>query len=375
MTRRSHRVVFLRSRASRLATSVICLLFLASSALGFEYKQLANKSWMQYRSDNFLLVTDLPVDQARYLLDDLESYRYFLVEVVELRPASKQDPLALVAISDTKSLASFGADESLKAVLELHQQGATALANMLDYLPGDEAHNVARHNLLHEYLHLQLSQTNGGGVSYPGWYVEGMAELWATFRKNGNKVLIGDPTPIADRIFELYKTAGANFIDSENLFQQPVPDRNDSSEEGQLKLSRYFTRAFLTLHYLNSSEPLRQATREYLNSLTVDANVPSQFQQHFKMTFAQFNKAVRDYIAQGKMVATTNTPDSFAFPQFVIADSKMDKDERYRFFATHFWNFEKVDATAAQRQAMLEEALKKNPEDPQLQAFIQQYQQ
>ncbi len=157
---------------------------------GPQNAQAANGPRADYRSKNFLIHTDLPAEEARALLERMETMLSLLTKywgrpnprVIECYvvknlanwPNGTLDPRGLQSIQG-------GGGVTRSTVIT---QGNAFIANAIVYAVAD------RGTPLHEAVHAYCA--HAFGTTGPVWYSEGMAELGQYWRANDESVKVHD---------------------------------------------------------------------------------------------------------------------------------------------------------------------------------------
>lgn len=150
----------------------------------------------EYTSDNFLLRTDMPAEEAGELLDRLEKMlllvaRYYgrpntrTIEMNVVRdrdrwPAGSIPATALPSIESSGGI-TLNVTSSLQN--ELGERQITAAKSVVWAVP---QRGIPQHEAVHAYCHQTF------GTTGPTWYAEGMAELGAHWRENDDSLRISD---------------------------------------------------------------------------------------------------------------------------------------------------------------------------------------
>ncbi len=359
----------------------LCVLFLLlclvpQTLSAFNGKKLVRYKWLSLETPHFQLVTDLPEEDARKLLQELEDFRYFITEIVGVNISDDLAPLPFLAIENRRFYKYVGVPENISGLFSYSSDGYSAIGNVSSFRKGPVSRRRAQHTLLHEYFHF-LTFLSVGGVSrdLPGWYIEGMAEYWATFRRDGESVTVGDPTNVNERIYDLYLAVatGESLTDTRNFLKQPIPDISDQSEKAKKALGKYYARAFFVTHYLQSSSSLRRSTTEYVKKVLDGVEYDIAFQQAFGITYKQLDDDIKRYIASGLMAQRVfiSSEKKIEFTQVESRVAKLAKSERHLFFAKILWNSTLLDAGITSRINMVREALKHNPENADLAYYLE----
>lgn len=170
-----------------LTTNIFLFCIVLSANAAINITQMADDNWLLVKSKNFEIITDLNEDKAHHLVDDLESYRYFSIDMMGLGSVDGDKPLKILAVSNNYNFRKLGFTESIAGAFSLGEFGFYAIANVTEYNTNSNNSSFGRQVLLHEYNHF-LVHFNGHVMSYPMWYDEGMAEYWGTFKYDGTKL-------------------------------------------------------------------------------------------------------------------------------------------------------------------------------------------
>lgn len=139
--------------------------------------------WVVARSPNFVVYSDVSGDIVQRHVETLELFDAVLHMKLGLKstePAAR--PLHIYLVSKQKSLAKAnpGIRESVQGYYTASSEDVYAIAAF-------ERHDMS--TLLHEYVHHFMLANFPYG--YPSWLVEGYAEYFMTFEKNGNMLEVG----------------------------------------------------------------------------------------------------------------------------------------------------------------------------------------
>ena len=147
----------------------------------------------EYRSRYLFMVSDLPADEARAMLDEIDEMLELVAGYYGRKPVGilqiyaardlKNWPAKVLAAMDeggkSRILAGLGRTISVTA-----RVGRTSTTQATIYAPAD------RRTLLHESVHGYCRQTFGGAG--PVWYAEGMAEMGQYWKRDEPGVIAPD---------------------------------------------------------------------------------------------------------------------------------------------------------------------------------------
>jgi hypothetical protein len=276
--------------------SIIWLAMICSiNAQAGNLERLTEGKWIHATSKNFDVVTDLDEEKARRMVQDLEDYRYFTINILKLRILKDIKPLKILAIGNEARLSSLGFPNTWAGVFTSNLDGSYALANVAHYVSTNKNSSFARQVLLHEYNHFLLRLTEQT-QAYPTWYDEGIAEYLATFHYDGEKVTLGEEVEGSSRLDSLLIYSAQINIDSEKLMNTTVLPVNSDNTEDVFQIQRFYARSFFLMHYLNTTPELRAALASYLNWIKLGYPEPDALMRAFGIDHAQLDRDTRTYI-------------------------------------------------------------------------------
>jgi len=287
-----------------------CLLLLSFNvsalfAAEADIEGLSNDDWLLITSKNFEIVTDLKEEKARHLIEDLEAYRYFSIDMMGLQIFSNTKPLRILAIADTSNFRKLGLPEMMAGIFSLTALGYSAIANVSEYSVNSKVASFGRQVLFHEYNHFLMRLTINS-QNYPMWYSEGMAEYWGTFRFDGQKIYIGDAQSLAFRSMDLFNNVGNINVDTQKIMATDSLPYSSKKDIDKTAISRFYAQAFFLTHYLHSTAELQATTEKYIEYLGYGYKRDDAFQKAFNISYEELDKKLKKYLKNSmvKMVYT-----------------------------------------------------------------------
>ncbi|MCH9649210.1 MAG: hypothetical protein K0U98_13300 [Deltaproteobacteria bacterium] len=145
--------------------------------------------------------------------------------------------------------------------------------------------------IYHEYLHSFVSD-NFPGV--PLWFNEGIAELYSTFRVDGEEARIGEAKLQHLRWLKLH---GLPFLGELFEVDHQSPGYNESSRRGD-----FYSASWALVHYLMVGSPERGAQLiEFLSSVGTEEDLERAFSESFDATFEELAEELSDYLLRPKL--------------------------------------------------------------------------
>ena len=218
----------------------------------------ARASWVEASSEHFLVIGDMPAEQAKNWAIKLERLDR-LLRLASNTPEMEGSKLSRVTVYVVPDMASVqklygGKNKDVGGFYNASAQGSIAITPRLlpDYLT---EFTSPQEILFHEYTHhIMLSSTTG---FYPDWVQEGMAEYFSTAKQqpDGTTIL---GTPPLDRGFALMGN-----------YQITVPELLTVSERSrnQDDVQHLYARGWLLTHLLMSKQDRAGQLSKYLSLL------------------------------------------------------------------------------------------------------------
>ncbi len=322
----------------RITRALLPLLFIlgfhlvSSSVYALEIEKLADDDWLLVKSQNFNIITDLNADKGASLARDLESYRYFTIDLMGLKLLSVTKPLTVVAISSGSNFRRLELPENWAGVFNLDAEGYVAIANVSNYRTNLKTQTFARQVLFHEYNHF-LIRFSERTYNFPTWYDEGMAEYMGTFKFDGEKIYLGDPSAIMGRAADMFNVGGRMVLDVEKLLKTRSLPLQSKKEKDQTDVSRFYAQAFFLIHYLNASVEKRKNLYSYIQYLNDGLSEDQAFSKAFNLSYEELEKQAKKYLSGSLSMRVVSLKNNIKFPEFEIKASPLSKSEFYSYMA------------------------------------------
>lgn len=340
----------------------LLLLSLASvSALAVDLEKLAKSDWIKLSTANFELITDADEKTARYILNDLESFRYFTIDLMKLNVIQGLPPLKIMAIEKNKNFNALDLPDNWAGLFTLSIHGYAAIANVNNYRNNLKAANFARHVLLHEYVH-HLTKFTHTSFHYPKWFEEGYAEYMATFSFDGKDVFLGNGKSMQFRAPSMMNAIGSVVFDSKKLLTTTSLDIESKKMSDQLWISQFYAQSFFLLHYFNASNERKTALNQYLLDLNKGYPQALAFTRAFNMTYEELDKDVKSYLNKGmKMRIYSAVSGTLTFPVIEPQVSSLSPARFYAELSAVLLSTGVLDGKG--REQLIGKALELNPDN------------
>lgn len=271
----------------------------SSPAAAVEPPKIEAREWYKLVTPNFELYGNGRSQEARFLLKDLETYRFVVSRFLGLTNVQRH-PAMVVFFRDLptfrpfqplyqgkpRSVSGFHADDPMDYVLAMSYQAK-----------GTETMHV----LFHEYTHLLTSRQFRHA---PPWLHEGVAEVFSTFQSLGDDFDIGialtnhvrylqanQPMPVADLLRVTFDS----------------PDYNEERRAG-----RFYATAWELAHYLLFAQKGFETNvmARYAELCATSTNQFAAFETAFGKAPDELNGPLRRYLGGGAYTIVRQTyPD------------------------------------------------------------------
>lgn len=272
----------------------LMLVFVVDARAG-NLERLTEGKWIHATSKNFDVVTDLDEEHAHRMVQDLETYRYFVITILKLRVLNDIKPLKILALSNDKKLQALGFPKLWAGVFTNTLEGGFSVINAAQETTSNQVGSYAKSVLLHEYNHFLL-RTTEETLAYPTWYDEGISDYLATLQFDGKQVVIGQEAEGSARGLGLFLDNGLLDIHSEKLMDITTLPVHSDDQIDQREITRFYSQAFFLTHYFNSTLELRNSLAHYLRLIRLGYKESLALSKAFGKTHQQLDKDAETYL-------------------------------------------------------------------------------
>jgi tetratricopeptide (TPR) repeat protein len=274
------------------AVALAFLIFTACASAPLE-----QRSWLEVRSANFTIYSNLSQARAVALSEDLELFRAVAEKGMSAGRLEPRVPTRIFAFSDPGELRAFSPSRWGGGFFRPGMR-----ENVVALDGGGSPRVDDRRTLFHEYTHFVLH--NQTAVALPLWYDEGFAVFMETVRLEDDVVFIGaSPT---------YRGSTA-WVDAhalETIFRARSLERWDG---GQTWI--FYLQSWQLVHYFTLGPGKRvkvgPALARYTRLLEQGKDEPSAFQTAFGMDFNELWREIKAYNSLKKIPALSIPRRSF----------------------------------------------------------------
>lgn len=156
--------------------------------------------------------------------------------------------------------------------------------------------NDGDHTLFHEYAHHFMLAHMAG--AYPGWFIEGFAEFFATADLSRGRARVGLPSP--GRMYSLQQTRNA-WVPMEAVLGSRSSQLSNNQVQG------YYAQSWALTSYLLSTPERRTMLARYLSAIMEGAEPVAALSGTIDRTPEQLQNDVRQYIGRINYSTEQNT--------------------------------------------------------------------
>lgn len=279
-----------------LPTLAVLFLLLALAAPA---STAAKDDWLHVRSANFNLIGNASEKEIRRVATKLEQFREAFRSLFAGANLSSPIPTNVVVFKNDSSFKPFKP-----------KRGDGKIDNFVAgyFQPGDDVNYITLSvggpdaetygTIFHEYVHF-IVNTNVGKSGVPAWFNEGLAEYYQTFLMEEDiRAKLGIPQEGHLRLLQQSKLLPLDsFFNTSNAGLQG---------HGGGSRSVFYAQAWATMHYLIANKKT-DGINKYLGLSMKGTVDEAAFRDAFQMSYAEMEKALRQYVSKGSYLGTVVT--------------------------------------------------------------------
>ena len=244
--------------------------------------------WVEVKSPHFSVITDAGEKKGREVATRFEQMRAVFGKLFARASVNIPVPLQIVAFRNGKELSQMAPLYHGKPteVAGLFQSGQDRSFIMLD-MSVENPFNV----VFHEYAH-QLMNGNLKDEAAP-WFDEGFAEYFATITVDGKQARVGK---IPDDTYLILRQAGMMKVTDLMRVQHNSQAYNESGDRRNV----FYAESAMLVHYLYDHQLVQKLAVYFDLVNTKRTPIEDAIQQTFGMPAADFEKAFRNYVLDGR---------------------------------------------------------------------------
>ena len=236
----------------------------------------ASAAWMRAESPNFIVYGSGSESRLRERIARLEDYDALLRLMTGTTDSPAPSKLHIYLLRDFEELRRMYPVPAGAA--GFYSATPYGIAAFVDARAEGQDNEILFHEYAHHFMMLYAT------APYPGWYVEGFAEYFATAQFRGADIDIGR---FSDG--RIYSIVEAQWLPMERLLSGG-PDGLDRE-----RMASYYALSWLLTHYFFSSAERQAELRQYLAAAARDNDSVGALQTALGMSPEQLTEALRRY--------------------------------------------------------------------------------
>jgi tetratricopeptide (TPR) repeat protein len=335
--------------------------------------QMAAAEWVEVRSDNFIIYSEVGDRAPRRMIEQLETFRSFVIDHMQLEGVDNPLPFRIVLLQGSDSIQAVVPERGVFGMYQATYQGGLALVDVsaraedgtstldITYTPSGPIYRkragmrfVSIDGVLHEYVHHLLA--NDTRRRYPLWFNEGYAEYLSTFHLGaGSRAVVGAPP--MHRVEALQQ---ARWMPLEALFRA-------QGYETAHGYGGLYAQAWAVVHYMMSAPERAAQTDIFLDLLADGSDVEQSFETAYGIALKAMSARARSKVrSRGKWIHSTRI--EMEVPLFSVSETRLlGADEAEALMADMLMSFSGKNDVARQH---LTRALKLNPANTHARAVL-----
>jgi Tfp pilus assembly protein PilF len=244
--------------------------------------------WVEVRSPNFSVITDAGEKRGREVALRFEQMRSVFGTLMTKAKVNLPVPLQIVAFRNTKEMRQVAPLWNGKPtqVAGLFQSGEDRSFIMLD-MSAENPYSV----VFHEYAH-QLMNGNIQAQTDP-WFEEGFAEYFSSIEVDGKQARVGK---IPQDEYLILQQVGIMKIADLFKVRQNSQTYNESGDHR----TTFYAESGMLMHYIYDNQLMPKVAAYFDLKTNKHLSVEDAIHQAFGIDAAQFDKALRGYVNDGR---------------------------------------------------------------------------
>ena len=244
------------------------------------------KPWLEVRTVNFEIVTNLQREKAVELIDELEVFRATVDVVTNVERLEPRVPTRIIAFAGSRDFARFRSDRQVRGYFDA---GLRANTMALDT---SGKSGIGKATLFHEYTHFLVH--NQDQLVYPLWFNEGFAEFMSSVFVHEDVVFVGSVPRHRRDTFQYVDLLPFGKVIRARDFGRMPPEQ----------ISMFYAQSWAIVHFLMYGREERDFAKEngyYLYSLGRGLSEEEAFERAFDLDFSGLRKGVLKHLKQRRL--------------------------------------------------------------------------
>lgn len=269
---------------------IVALVWLwVGSTSGCSSPSLQEREWLEARTENFQILSQLAPDETKELSSELEIFKSVVERWIGAGPFETRVPSRIVVFADSWSYRAFGPKGSVGYFVPTLRSNWA----LIDAGPNSRG---AKRVLFHEYAHYIMN--NEAEIAHPLWYEEGLADLLSSVVLEGDRVQVGRPPKV--RLDTLRFLRPKDLLPVQQLFDQSY------AKLASRQAAVFYAEAWAMVHYLQFGHrqgfpDRRQQVLKYLRLLNQGLTWRKACERAFETEPSQLIEELTLYLKNGRL--------------------------------------------------------------------------
>lgn len=286
--------IYSRIRLGWFTSMVMVLGLLVTNAHG------ADQSWRKVETEYFTVYSQTSEKETRGWAIRLEQFRLCMESLFPLQ-SERLDPVAVVIFKKEKDFHKYQPQitDDPYDVIGVFQRN---LGRNIIMMVGDSDEQLMGQVVFHEATHWYFS---GDSYDLPAWVGEGMAEVFAMFRMDGDQAVFGGSNPGRYHTLKNY-----GFLYIQNVMNMPSDYAHGA---GGIRGGLFYAQSWLLMNYILADGQMGgfEAVKTYLEKTDKGMPYDVAFQEVFGMSYDELDEKLDDYFDREwfKSIRTWTDPE------------------------------------------------------------------
>lgn len=229
------------------------------------------------------MYSDRDEDKVLKTLEEFEIFRASVQKLFEINNAQKLAPVTIYHFASQNDFRKFTRNASVGGFYTYRDRGPIIVMGS----PRGYTKSAANSVLYHEYIHYLVRAR--GGVRFPTWYDEGIAEVFSTMQIKGNRVILGAiPEGRANTI------SSVRMMGIEKLFSIR------STNRGRLTTAKIYASGWLAAHFFafgsnNGFDNYQAQLANMFKQINAGVPVDEAYNRFFDISYDALGEQINRY--------------------------------------------------------------------------------
>lgn len=316
---------------------VLCVLTLCGSAFAADLIGVTKSDWKIVKTPNFEVITDMQEDRAVQFGKDLESFRFLIAQISNIKTIEGLKPTKVLAVAKSADCRKLDFGKDFLGIFLLKPDGTLLVVDAQGYQENESDTNRILHvtQKLYSYHLIRYIESQ---EHRPVWFDTGYTDYLATLKFNKASISIGKLDGASYQVREFLQNKNDFHVDTEKVFNtKRIPP---ISQKNEFIRTKFIADSFFSMHFLQSKPNLRASLKDYLQLIERGNDESDAFRKAFGKTHKEFDVDLENYLS-GSVTARVFFSDLRALhlPDFDVKISGFSVEDKFRYIFEIFSAF------------------------------------